>query len=100
MHESGTYVKFTQAGADLSHERRRQLRLSGKNMTKRVQWTETVTCPGCGKMGNVKFSGGGGGDGCDRVERGMSGFITETTEYGFQFRCVECTRIARLTRPD
>jgi hypothetical protein len=69
-------------------------------MTNRVHWTETVSCPGCGKMGKITFSGPSGGDGQDRVERGMSGFITETTENGFQFRCVDCRRLARLTRPD
>jgi hypothetical protein len=69
-------------------------------MTNRVQWTETVSCLGCGKMGKVTLSGASGADDCDRVERGMSGFITETTEHGFQFRCVECRRIARLMRPD
>jgi hypothetical protein len=69
-------------------------------MTNRVQWTENVSCPGCGKMGKIIFSGPSGADGQDRVERGMSGFITEVTEKGFQFRCVDCRRLARLTRPD
>jgi uncharacterized protein CbrC (UPF0167 family) len=68
-------------------------------MTNRDQWTETVSCPSCSKMGEITFSGPSGG-GRDRVERGMSGFITETTEHGFQFRCVDCGRVARLTRPD
>jgi hypothetical protein len=69
-------------------------------MANRVKWTETVSCLGCGKMGKITFSAVSDGEGRDRVERGMSGFITETTENGFQFRCVECRRIARLTRPD
>jgi hypothetical protein len=68
-------------------------------MTNRDQWTETVSCPSCGKMGKITFSGPSGG-GSERVERGMSGFITETTVYGFQFRCVECRRIALLTKPN
>jgi hypothetical protein len=69
-------------------------------MANRVHWTETVSCPSCGKMGKIAFSRMSDEDGHDRVERGMSGFITETTENGFQFRCVDCRRIARLTRPD
>jgi hypothetical protein len=67
-------------------------------MTYRVQWTEEVTCPACGKMGKIAFSGPNG-DGVDRVERGMPGFITEPSEDGFQFRCTDCREIARLTRP-
>ena len=69
-------------------------------MTNRVQWTETVSCLGCGKMGKITFSGLSGGEGRDRVERGMSGFITVTTESGFQFRCTDCRRVAQLTRPN
>jgi hypothetical protein len=36
-------------------------------------------------MGKVTLSGHVGGDSYDRVERGVSAFITETTENGFQF---------------
>jgi hypothetical protein len=68
-------------------------------MTDRVQWTETVTCPTCGKMGKIAFSGLVGG-GPDHIERGTSGFVTETPENGFQFRCVDCKRIGKLTKPD
>jgi hypothetical protein len=46
-------------------------------MTKRIQWTETVSCRNCGKMGKVTFSGAAGDDYLmgvrDRVERGFSG---------------------------
>jgi hypothetical protein len=71
-------------------------------MASRVEWTENVSCPGCGKMGKIIFSGPGGSgrDGQDRVERGLSGFRTEKVENGFQFRCIDCKRHARLTRPN
>lgn len=68
--------------------------------TNRIQWTETVYCLGCGKMGKITLSRMEVAEGRDRVERGMSGFITETTESGFQFRCTDCRRIARLTKPN
>jgi hypothetical protein len=69
-------------------------------MTNRVQWTETVSCAGFGRMGKITFSGPSGGDGQDRVERGMPGFITEPADKGFQFRCVDCGRLASLTGSD
>jgi hypothetical protein len=73
-------------------------------MTNRVRWTETVSCLSCGKMGKVTLSGPAGGDylrgGRDRVERGFSGFKTEEVENGFQFRCVDCRRLAHVTKPE
>ena len=33
-----------------------------------------------------------------RVERGVSGFRTEKSDIGFQLRCVDCKRVARLTK--
>jgi hypothetical protein len=35
----------------------------------------------------------------DRLACGLSGFKTEEVENGFQFRCVDCNRLARITRP-
>ena len=73
-------------------------------LTNRVKWTETVSCPSCGKMGKITFSGPAGDDylrdGRDRVERGFSGFKAEEVENGFQFRCVGCRRLAHLTKPE
>jgi hypothetical protein len=51
-------------------------------------------------MGKITFTGPSGGDGHDRVEREMSGFITAPAENGLQFRFVDCRRLARLTGPD
>jgi hypothetical protein len=70
----------------------------------RVQWFENVCCQGCGKMGRVTFSRPDGaailrGE-RDRVERGLSGFRSERLEDGFQFRCVDCNKVARLTKPN
>jgi hypothetical protein len=70
-------------------------------MTNRVQWTENVSCAGCGKLGRVTLSRP---DGIvpgqeDRVERGLSGFKTEKIEYGsHQFRCVDCNGVAKITK--
>jgi hypothetical protein len=70
-------------------------------MDRRVQWTENVTCPGCGKTGKITFSGQAGDaylNGVrDRVEQGCAGFKTEAMEFGFRFRCVDCNRNARVT---
>lgn len=70
----------------------------------RIQWTENLTCPGCGKMGKVTFSGGAGLEYLkgekERVEKGCAGFKTQKMEFGFQFRCVDCNRNARVTKPN
>jgi hypothetical protein len=69
-------------------------------MDGRITWTENLACPSCGKLGKVRFSRPDDvprGE-RDRVESGVSGFKTETTEKGFQFRCVDCNKVAKITR--
>ncbi len=73
-------------------------------MADRVTWTENARCPRCGKLAKVAFSALSG-EGCSRqdelrVERGVSGFKTEKSDIGVQFRCVDCGRVAVLTKPD
>jgi hypothetical protein len=69
----------------------------------RVKWTESVCCQGCGKMGRVTFSRLDSSEILSRdrhrLEHGMSGFRTEKIEDGFQFRCVDCNKVARRTKP-
>jgi hypothetical protein len=69
-------------------------------MADRVKWTENASCPGCGKLAKIALSGlvGEGHQDGLRVERGASGFRTEKSDIGFQFRCVDCKRVARLIR--
>jgi transcription elongation factor Elf1 len=68
----------------------------------RIRWSENLTCPRCGKMGKVMFSGLGIPDPADgekdRVEQGCAGFATEAAELGFRFRCVACNRDASVTK--
>lgn len=68
----------------------------------RIQWTENLTCPGCGKMGKVTLSGAKDPNSSpgerDRVEQGCAGFATVAVGLGFQFRCVACKRNAKVTR--
>jgi hypothetical protein len=76
--------------------------MTAEHMDRRVQRTENLTCPKCGRAGKVTFSRPEGpsdlGDKCDRLERGCIGFEAEQGEFGFRFRCVGCNRNARMAK--
>jgi hypothetical protein len=64
-------------------------------MTGRDQWTETLKCPQCGKMGSVDLSQANGqayhdGDQDVRVESVSEAFKAVQFEYGSNFYCSFC----------
>jgi hypothetical protein len=66
-------------------------------MTSRDQWTETLRCSQCGKMGSVDLSQASGpayhdGDQDVRVESVSEGFKAIQFEYGSNFYCSSCDR--------
>jgi hypothetical protein len=65
------------------------------SMTGRDQWTETLRCSRCGKMGSVDVSQANGqafhdGDQTVRVDYISNGFKAVQFEYGSNFYCAFC----------
>ena len=66
-----------------------------RGMTGRDYWTETLTCPKCGKIGNAYFSQANGkayadGDHDIEVENVSDGFKAVLFEFGSGFYCATC----------